>query len=71
MQYPCEVKIMFYGLSALQIDVVVHKNFVFNALQVTLVPGDLLYVPRHWWHYVESVGEEPTVSINTWVEIVS
>lgn len=39
-------------------------------VQVILEPGDLLYVPRHWWHYVESVGEEPTVSINTWVDQV-
>lgn len=41
-----------------------------NKLQITLEPGDLLYVPRHWWHYVESIEEDPTVSINTWVELV-
>ena len=40
-------------------------------MQVTLEPGDLLYVPRHWWHYVESIGDHPTVSINTWVDLVS
>ncbi|XP_022596826.1 HSPB1-associated protein 1 [Seriola dumerili] len=35
---------------------------------VTLQPGQVLYVPRHWWHYVESV-DPVTVSVNSWVEL--
>ncbi|XP_053393393.1 HSPB1-associated protein 1-like isoform X2 [Mercenaria mercenaria] len=35
---------------------------------IELVPGDVLYVPRHWWHFVESL--EPSMSINTWVPMV-
>nr|XP_046260448.1 HSPB1-associated protein 1 homolog isoform X2 [Scatophagus argus]XP_046260449.1 HSPB1-associated protein 1 homolog isoform X2 [Scatophagus argus]XP_046260450.1 HSPB1-associated protein 1 homolog isoform X2 [Scatophagus argus]XP_046260451.1 HSPB1-associated protein 1 homolog isoform X2 [Scatophagus argus]XP_046260452.1 HSPB1-associated protein 1 homolog isoform X2 [Scatophagus argus] len=35
---------------------------------VTLQPGQVLYVPRHWWHYVESV-DPITVSINSWIEL--
>lgn len=35
---------------------------------VTLQPGQVLYVPRHWWHYVESV-DPLTVSINSWIEL--
>ncbi|XP_077472579.1 HSPB1-associated protein 1 homolog [Stigmatopora argus] len=39
-----------------------------SAHVVTLLPGQVLYVPRHWWHYVESV-DALTVSVNTWIEL--
>ncbi|KAI4902583.1 hypothetical protein NFI96_033944 [Prochilodus magdalenae] len=35
---------------------------------VTLQPGQVLFVPRHWWHYVESV-DPVTVSVNSWMEM--
>ncbi|XP_034740660.1 HSPB1-associated protein 1 homolog isoform X1 [Etheostoma cragini] len=35
---------------------------------VTLQPGQVLYVPRHWWHYVESL-DPITVSVNSWIEL--
>ncbi|KPP61916.1 HSPB1-associated protein 1-like [Scleropages formosus] len=35
---------------------------------VTLHPGQVLFVPRHWWHYVESV-DPLTVSVNSWIEM--
>ncbi|NWW54802.1 HBAP1 protein, partial [Pedionomus torquatus] len=35
---------------------------------VTLSPGQVLLIPRHWWHYVESV-DPITVSINSWIEL--
>ncbi|XP_067995095.1 HSPB1-associated protein 1 isoform X1 [Melanerpes formicivorus] len=34
----------------------------------TLSPGQVLLVPRHWWHYVESI-DPITVSINSWIEL--
>lgn len=34
---------------------------------VELEPGDILFVPHHWWHYVESLTD--SISINTWVEM--
>ncbi|KAI1237311.1 hypothetical protein IHE44_0014576 [Lamprotornis superbus] len=37
---------------------------------VTLSPGQVLLVPRHWWHYVESI-DPVTVSINSWIELIS
>ncbi|KAM5153008.1 HSPB1-associated protein 1 [Mantella aurantiaca] len=37
---------------------------------VTLHPGQVLFVPRHWWHYVELV-DDVTVSVNSWIELDS
>ncbi|XP_075685158.1 HSPB1-associated protein 1 isoform X2 [Rhinoderma darwinii] len=37
---------------------------------VTLDPGQVLVVPRRWWHYVESV-DDVTVSVNSWLELDS
>ncbi|XP_051998421.1 HSPB1-associated protein 1 homolog [Xyrauchen texanus] len=35
---------------------------------VTLKPGQVLFVPRHWWHYVESL-DPVTISVNSWIEM--
>ena len=32
---------------------------------IRLQPGDVLCVPRHWWHFV--YNEEVSISVNTWV----
>jgi len=34
---------------------------------VQLNPGSLLYVPRHWWHEVQSL--KTSVSVNQWCEV--
>ena len=35
-----------------------------RALQVTVGPGDLLFIPPYTWHYVETLS--PSVSLSTW-----
>jgi lysine-specific demethylase 8 len=31
--------------------------------ELVLEPGDLLFLPRRWWHYVRSLA--PSISVNT------
>ncbi|XP_066542951.1 HSPB1-associated protein 1 homolog [Hoplias malabaricus] len=57
-----------------QVNVIRPDLYRFPAFQrarahvVTLQPGQVLFVPRHWWHYVESV-DPITVSVNSWMEM--
>ena len=33
--------------------------------QVTLEGGDVLLVPKHWWHFVRNI--DPSISVNMWI----
>lgn len=37
--------------------------------KVMLSPGEVLFVPRHWWHHVTCI--EPSVSVNVWIPLAS
>lgn len=39
-----------------------------KAYTVVLSPGDVLFIPRHWWHYVENL--DIAISVNIWVPLV-
>ena len=37
---------------------------------IELHPGDVLFVPRHWWHFVENIPDQEipfTISVNHWI----
>lgn len=34
--------------------------------ECVLGPGEVLYIPMYWWHYIESVGKDYTMSITFW-----
>lgn len=36
-----------------------------NARVITLHPGEVLFLPHGWWHYVEN--KEIAISINVWL----
>ncbi|XP_065168462.1 HSPB1-associated protein 1 isoform X1 [Atheta coriaria] len=38
-----------------------------NCKKIILEPGQVLFVPNGWWHYVENL--ELSISINTWIPI--
>ena len=45
-----------------------HENNYINYLkcqQVILEPGDALYIPKHWWHFVRNI--EASISVNMWI----
>lgn len=37
-----------------------------KCVSVILSPGDVLFVPHKWWHYVENLTT--AISINTWIQ---
>lgn len=32
--------------------------------EAVLEPGDVLFIPQHWWHFLHSL--EPSISVNSW-----
>ncbi|CAE8683930.1 unnamed protein product, partial [Polarella glacialis] len=46
-------------------DLEAHPNFADAPyLETILGPGDMLFIPRHWWHYIRSLTT--SVSVNFW-----
>nr|XP_022909778.1 HSPB1-associated protein 1 isoform X1 [Onthophagus taurus] len=41
-------------------------NDLNNCKMIILEPGDVLFVPHNWWHYVENL--EFAISVNTWLK---
>ncbi|CAF4191489.1 unnamed protein product [Rotaria sp. Silwood2] len=38
-----------------------------DVYDITLEPGDVLFVPKHWWHFVSSL-DSITISVNSWLD---
>ena len=37
-----------------------------EGFEVTVYPGDALFIPKGWWHSIKSVDTEVTASVNWW-----
>jgi len=65
---PYEETSVFSEINILQPDYAKHSKFDgLPSYSVTLNPGDVLFIPKHWWHYVESVSD--SLSINSWFKM--
>lgn len=53
---------MFYVIIFIIIDI----DDACKCVSVILSPGDVLFVPHKWWHYVENLTT--AISINTWIQ---
>ncbi|CAL1528166.1 unnamed protein product [Lymnaea stagnalis] len=63
---PFEESSVFTQVNIRKPDLSLHPKFkLTHPVVVTLSPGQTLYVPRHWWHYVESL--DPSISVNVWI----
>lgn len=39
-----------------------------RGMEVALEPGEVLYIPNYWWHYIESESHSKTISMNFWFD---
>ncbi|PIK38423.1 putative HSPB1-associated protein 1-like [Apostichopus japonicus] len=66
---PYEESSIFSEVNITEPDLAMHPRFQDSTPHViVLEPGDVLYVPRHWWHYVECL--DTSISVNCWVELL-
>ncbi|XP_062519659.1 HSPB1-associated protein 1-like isoform X2 [Corticium candelabrum] len=67
---PYEESSVFSRVNIKQPDLETYPWFA-NAepVEVVLEPGHVLFVPKHWWHFVESLNT--SISVNMWVNVES
>ncbi|CAF3715620.1 unnamed protein product [Rotaria sp. Silwood1] len=59
-----------YEESSVYLDIdpsVLDKFKNIDVYDIILEPGDVLFVPKHWWHFVLSL-DSITISVNSWLE---
>nr|XP_002119759.1 HSPB1-associated protein 1 [Ciona intestinalis] len=62
---PYEESSVFSKVDLQHPDLEEHESFTScHPHVITLEPGDMLYVPQQWWHYVENL--ETSISVNAW-----
>ena len=48
---------------------VLKETHVKSAVRIVATPGDVIFIPKHWWHLARNL--ETSVSINTWIDLAS
>lgn len=64
---PFEESTVFSKLNLFCPNVDLFKDIV-GGRRIVLEPGDVLFLPHGWWHYVENL--DTAISINTWIPMV-
>ncbi|XP_035231894.1 HSPB1-associated protein 1-like isoform X1 [Stegodyphus dumicola] len=68
---PYEESTVFSAVNILNPDLSVHPLFKNSHPHIVILnPGDALFVPKHWWHFVLCM-DDVTVSINNWIKLDS
>jgi len=66
--YPCREfgrNLHFSPVEAERPDLDRHPRFArATPWEVTVQPGDMLFIPAAWWHYLRAL--EPSISLNFW-----
>ncbi|KAI6650599.1 HSPB1-associated protein 1-like [Oopsacas minuta] len=67
-RFPYEESSVFSPVNMMYPDYSIYPKFKgARVQQVVVEPGDVLFVPKHWWHFV--ICLETAVSVNTWIEL--
>ena len=48
---------------------VLNETHVKSAVRIVATPGDVIFIPKHWWHLARNLNT--SVSINTWIDLAS
>ena len=68
LYYPCRdfgLNLHFSPVEVERPDLARHPRFArATALELTVEPGEMLYIPATWWHYLRAL--EPSISLNFW-----
>ena len=48
---------------------VLEKQYTDAAIHIVASPGDVIFIPKHWWHLARNLDN--SVSINTWIDLPS
>ena len=46
------------------------KNEKIDGFEIILKPGQILYLPKHWFHSVQTISDV-AISVNQWVDVQS
>lgn len=65
---PYEESSVFSQVNILNPNLSLHEKFLdCRPYIIELEPGDTLFIPHHWWHFVQNINADFSISINVWL----